>query len=310
MIASRLEGMPPMEDLGQIVTFVRVVRTGSFAAAARQLKLTGSVASKHVAKLEQELGMRLLNRSTRKLSLTEAGTAYYGHCQRIVEEVESSQRALAELKAMPQGLLRVTAPVPIAARLGPLLREFLARYPGIRLELDPSNRVVDLAAEGFDLALRVGRSRPPKLVARLLGGIHVQLCAAPAYIRREGTPRHPAELERHNCLNMPAAMPGGVWPFVRDGRRLEVAVKGTVQSDAVEALYDLALAGIGISLLPEGLVGADVRAGRLVTLLPDWRLETGASLYAVHLPTRHVAPKVRVFIDFLAGQAEALLARP
>jgi DNA-binding transcriptional LysR family regulator len=298
-----------VEDLAQILTFVRVVRTGSFAAAARQLKVTGSVASKHIAKLEQELGMRLLNRSTRKLSLTEAGEAYYGHCERIVEEVENSQRALAELKAMPQGLLRVTAPVPIAARLGPLLREFLARYPGIKLELDPSNRVADLAAEGFDVALRVARSRPPKLVARLLGEIHVRLCAAPAYVRREGAPRHPAELARHNCLNMPSAMPGGVWPFVRGGERLEVAVRGTVQSDAVEALYDLALAGSGVTLLPEGMVSGDVRAGRLVALLPDWRLEPGASLYAVHLPTRHVAPKVRVFIDYLAAHADALSAR-
>lgn len=297
-----------MEDLAQIVTFVRVVRTGSFAAAARQLKVTGSVASKHVAKLEQALGVRLLNRSTRKLSLTEAGTAYYGHCQRIVEEVENSQRALAELKAMPQGLLRVTVPVPIAARLGPLLREFLARYPGIQLDIDPSNRVVDLAAEGFDLALRVARSRPPKLVARVLGEIRLQLCAAPAYIRREGAPRHPSELERHNCLNMPSAMQGGLWPFVRGGERLEIAVHGTLQSDALEALYDLVLAGTGITLLPEDMLTGEIRAGRLVALLPDWKVEIGASLYAVHLPTRHVAPKVRVFIDFLAERLDALAA--
>jgi DNA-binding transcriptional LysR family regulator len=290
-----------VEDLSQIVTFVGVVRAGSFAGAARQLKVTGSVASKHVAKLEQALGVRLLNRSTRKLSLTEAGAAYFEHCQRIVEEVESSKRALAELKAVPQGLLRVTAPVPFAARLGPLLQEFLARYPRIQLDLDASNRVVDLAGEGFDVALRVARSRPPKLVARLLRSIDVLLCASPEYLRRQGRPRHPADLARHNCLTIPSATRDGIWHFARGSERFELAARGTLQSDVVEALYDLVLAGTGVTLLPDDMIVEDIRAGRLLPLLTDWEVETGARLYAVHLPTRYVAPKVRVFIDFLAG---------
>lgn len=295
-----------MEELAHIVTFARVVKAGSFAGAARQLKLSGPVASKHVAKLEQALGVRLLNRSTRKLSLTEAGAAYYEHCVRIVAEVESSKSALAQLQAQPRGLLRVTAPVPVAARLGPMLRDFLARHPGVQLDLDASNRVVDLAAEGFDVAIRVAREPPPQVVARRLCGIRAQLCAAPEYLRREGVPRQPADLLRHNCLTIPSAMQGGVWHFLRAGERVEVAVRGTVQSDVVEALHDLALAGAGITLLLGDTAAGAIREGRLTPLLTDWQIESGAALYAVHLPTRHLAPKVRAFVEFMAERIGAM----
>jgi DNA-binding transcriptional LysR family regulator len=285
-----------------MVTFARVVKAGSFTAAARQLKVTGSVASKHVAKLEKTLGVRLLNRSTRKLSLTEAGTAYYKHCARIVEEVESGKRALAQLQAVPRGRLRVTAPVPFAARwLGPLLHEFLQRYPEIQLDLDSSNRVVDLAQEGFDVAIRgATRPLPPNVVARLLHTMELHLCASPQYLQRAGVPKHPSELSRHNCLSLSPAVQAEVWPFVRGGERVEVPVSGSMQSNMVEALHDLVLAGTGVTLLPGELVGKDIRDGRLTPLLTDWQVETRAQVYAVYLPTPHLAPKVRVFVDFLA----------
>jgi DNA-binding transcriptional LysR family regulator len=289
-----------MEDLAYMVTFARVVKAGSFAGAARRLKVTSSVASKHVAKLEQALGVRLLNRSTRKLSLTEAGTAYYEHCARIVEEVESSQRAIAELQSVPRGLLKVTAPVTFAnTRLGPILREFFERYPEIQIDLNASNRVTDLAEDGFDVAIRIARTLPPNVVARLLRRVRWHLCASPEYLRREGAPQHPANLSRHNCLTFPTATLGGVWHFVRGGERVEVAVHGSLQANMVEALHDLALAGTGITLLPGYMAGKDIREGKLLPVLADWEIEAGSNLYAVYLPTRYLAPKVRVFVDFL-----------
>ena len=290
-----------MEDLAHIVTFVQVVKAGSFAAAARQLKVTGTVASKHVAKLEHELGIRLLHRSTRKLSLTEAGTTYYPHCARIVEEVDNARRALAQLQTAPRGLLRVTVPVPVAGTLGPALREFLQRYPEIQLDLDASNRVVDLAAEGYDLAIRAsGKSLPSSnLVARLLRSLPLQLCAAPEYLQRRGTPRHPGELSQHNCLILPVAMPDSVWRFTRGSERVEVKVHGAVQTDALETLRDLVLNGTGLTLLPDEMADKAIRKGRLIRLLKEWEIEPRVNLYAVYLPTPYLPPKVRAFIDFL-----------
>jgi DNA-binding transcriptional LysR family regulator len=289
-----------MEDMAYMVTFARVVKAGSFAGAAKRLGMTSSVASKHVAKLEKALGVRLLNRSTRKLSLTEAGAAYYEHCARIVEEVDSAQTTIAQLQAAPRGQLKVTAPVTFAnTRLGPILREFFTRYPDIQVDLNASNRVVDLAEEGFDVAIRIARTLPPNVVARELRPVHWHLCGSPEYLAREGEPTHPANLTRHNCLTFPTAAPGTVWHFVRGSERVEVPVHGSLQSNMVEALHDLVLAGTGLTLLPGYIAGKDIREGKLRAVLADWQIEWGSSLYAVYLPTRYLAPKVRVFVDFL-----------
>ncbi len=289
-----------MEDLAYMVTFARVVKAGSFAGAARRLKVSTSVTSKHVAKLERSLGVRLLNRSTRKLSLTEAGAAYYEHCARIVEEVESSKRAVAQLQATPRGLLRVTAPITFAnSRLGAVLPDFFRRYPEVQLELNASNRVVDLAEEGYDVAIRIVRSLPPNVVARQLRPVRWHLCATPKYLEREGTPVHPSGLTRHNCLIFPTLLQNGVWHFTRDKDRIEVAVHGNLQANTVETLHDLVLADAGITLLPGYIAGEDIRDGKLVPILTDWEIEAGAHLYVVYMPTRHMAPKMRVFVDFL-----------
>jgi DNA-binding transcriptional LysR family regulator len=298
-----------MEDLGYMVTFARVVKAGSFAGAARRLGMTSSVASKHVAKLERSLGVRLLNRSTRKLSLTEAGAAYYEHCARIVDEVESSKTAIAQLQAAPRGLLRVTAPVTFAnTRLGPILREFFTRHPDIQIDLNASNRVVDLAEEAFDVAIRIARTLPPNVVARELRPVRWHLCGSPDYLAREGEPSHPANLSRHNCLTFPTTAPSTVWHFVRGSERVEVPVHGSLQSNLVEALHDLVLAGTGLTLLPGYIAGKDIREGKLRAVLADWRIEEGSSLYAVYLPTRYLAPKVRVFVDFLVEKFGAKTA--
>jgi DNA-binding transcriptional LysR family regulator len=289
-----------MEDLAYMVTFARVVKAGSFAGAARRLKVTSSVASKHVAKLEKALGVRLLNRSTRKLSLTEAGAAYYEHCARIVEEVESSKRAIAELQAVPRGLLRVTAPVTFAnTRLGPILREFFERYPEIQIDLNASNRLIDLAEEGYDVAIRIARTLPPNVVARELRRVRWHLCGAPQYLEREGEPVHPANLTRHNCLSFSGPGQTATWHFVRGSERSEVPIHGNLASNTVEALHEMVLAGAGLTLLPGYMAGKDIRDGLLRPVLADWEVESGSNLYAVFLPTRYLAPKVRVFVDFL-----------
>jgi DNA-binding transcriptional LysR family regulator len=297
-----------MEDLAYLMTFARVVKAGSFAGAARRLKVSTSVASKHVAKLEKSLGVRLLNRSTRKLSLTEAGAAYYDHCARIVEEVDNSKRAIAQLQAAPRGLLRVTAPSTFATtRLSAVLPEFFARYPEIQIELNATNRLIDLAEEGFDVAIRIARTLPPNVVARRLRPVRWHLCASPAYLEREGTPAHPSSLTRHNCLAFPTAPQSGIWHFVRGDERVEVPVHGSLQANAVEAMHDLALAGLGLTLLPGYLAGVDIREKRLVPVLTDWAIESGSELYVVYLPNRYLAPKLRVFVDFLVerfGQEE------
>jgi len=283
-----------------MVTFARVVKAGSFAGAARRLHVTSSVASKHVAKLEQALGVRLLNRSTRKLSLTEAGAAYYEHCARIVEEVENSKTAIAQLQAAPRGLLRVTAPVTFAnTRLGPILREFFARHPDVQIDLNASNRVVDLAEEGFDVAIRIARTLPPNVVARELRRVRWHLCASPEYLEREGVPAHPANLTRHNCLTFPAPGTSPEWHFTRGGEKATVPVHGSLQSNMVEALHDLVLNGTGLTLLPGYMAGKDISEGKLRAVLEDWEIEAGSSLYAVYLRSRFLAPKVRVFVDFL-----------
>ena len=289
-----------MEDLAYMVTFARVVKAGSFAGAAKRLGMTSSVASKHVAKLEKALGVRLLNRSTRKLSLTEAGAAYYEHCARIVDEIESSKTAIAQLQAAPRGLLRVTAPVTFAnTRLGPILREFFSRYPDIQIDLNASNRLVDMAEEGFDVAVRIARTLPPNVVARELRPVQWHLCGSPEYLEREGVPQHPSNLTRHNCLTFPTPAQPVIWHFVRGGERVDVPVHGSLQANMVEALHDLVLSGSGLTLLPGYIAGKDIREGKLRAVLADWQIESGSSLYAVYLPTRYLAPKVRVFVDFL-----------
>jgi DNA-binding transcriptional LysR family regulator len=315
--------MQAAEDIAYMVTFARVVKAGSFAGAARRLNVTSSVASKHVAKLEKALGVRLLNRSTRKLSLTEAGTAYYEHCARIVEEIDSSRHAIARLQAAPRGLLRVTAPVTFAStRLGPILREFFTRHPDVQIDLNASNRIADLAEDGFDVAVRIARTLPPNVVARQLRPVRWHLCASPEYLEREGEPVHPANLTRHNCLTFSAPGAGPIWHFVRGAERVEVPVHGSLQANMAEALHDLALAGGGLTLLPGYMAGRDIAGGRLKRLLADWEIESGSNLYAVYLPTRYLAPKVRVFVDFLverfgerpapprAARADALPSAP
>lgn len=288
-----------MEDLNYVVTFTRVVQSGSFAAAGHRLKLAPSVVSKHVAKLEQTLGTRLLQRSTRKLSLTDAGSAYFEHCARIVEELEQSRHAVARLQAEPSGKLRISSLNSlIEAVIAPLLPEFLQRYPKVELEIVTSDRVVDLADEGFDLALRISSSPGPLLVARRLAPIHFVICATPEYLVRHGRPQHPQELLQHNCLGFPGALERD-FEFMRAGEQIRVPIQGNFRVNNFSTLRQLALAHAGITLLPTYTIGADLAEGRLVAPLLEWRGFRNSALYAVYLPNRYGSPKLRAFVDYM-----------
>lgn len=291
--------------LGPMVTFARVVQAGSFAAAARMLGVNTSVTSKHVSQLERELGTRLLERGGRGLRLTAAGAACLGHCQRVIEEVEHARQAVAQMQSTPRGRLRVSAPPGLIAGLVvPWLPEFRRRFPLIELDVSVSNRIIDLAEEGFDLALRVTDAPQPNVVARKLADMRIVACAAPAYLERRGTPHEPMDLLDHDCLQFtpPGLMASSV--FEKDGVRLDVPLRGGIRINHAEPLRTLALGGLGIALLSRHLVHEDLHAGRLVRLLPGWRPVVDAALYAVYLPNRYGMPKLRVFVDFLLEKFE------
>lgn len=289
-----------MDDLNHVLTFARVVQSGSFAAAADRLGIASSVASKHVAKLEQALGARLLQRSTRKLSLTEAGRAYYEHCARIVEELEQSRAAVASLQAEPGGRLRVTCINSFAGWvIAPMLPAFFERYPKIELEIVTSDRMIDLAEEGFDLALRITGAPQPNLVARRITDVRFVVVGSPDYFARRGLPQTPADLAQHNCLGIPLGTADRSWQFSREDEQLAVSINGSLAINNVDALRYNALAGVGVALLPTFAVGKYLRDGRLIAPLPEWRGFNESTLYAAYLPNRYGSPKLRAFIDFL-----------
>ena len=289
-----------MEDLNHVVTFARVVQAGSFAAAAERLQMAPSVASKHVAKLEKALGARLLQRSTRKLSLTEAGQAFYEHCARIVEELEQSRAAVASLQAEPSGRLRLTCLNSLAGWVvAPMLPAFFQRYPKIELEIVTSDRLVDLAEEGFDVALRITANPAPNLVAKRLAPIRFLICGTPEYFARHGTPQHPDDLAQHNCLGFPQSLVNSTWHFTREGTQASVRVAGSLSVNNVDALRLNTLASVGLALLPTYAVGKYLSEGRLVAPLPEWRGFNESTLYACYLPNRYGSPKLRAFVDFL-----------
>ena len=298
-----------MIDLEACRVFARVVEQHSFSAAARSLGMSLPAVSKHVARLERELEARLLHRTTRRLSLTEAGAVFHGHCLRLLEDARAAQEGVLHLHDAPRGELRLSAPVSFAStELAPLLPGFLARFPEISLDIDASDRLVDLADEGFDLAIRLTEHPPEGLVARPLHGLRRVVCASPEYLRRAGAPAHPAELARHECLTYPQFEGAARWDFERDGERVEVLVRGRLRSNNSELLLRSGRQGLGLLRVRDYTVREDLRRGSLREVLRDWAPGTGAAIHLLYLPNRRLPPKARVFIDYLLqayGAAEA-----
>lgn len=289
--------------------FVRVAALGSFSAAARALGMSQSMATKHVVAIEARLGIKLFNRTTRRVTPTEAGRRYLRSCERILAEIEEAEEAAAADRVAPRGMLRISVPVSFGIRhIAPALAEFGRLYPGVSVELGLNDRFVDLIEEDWDLAVRIGRLRDSSLVARRLAPCRTIVCAAPSYLAAKGTPRTLAELREHNCLGytLPDPHDAERWRFGSHGETV-VRIGGNLRASNGEALRAAAVAGQGLIYQPTFLVGSDIRAGRLVPVRLDQPTADDLAVHAVRPPDRQPPARVQAFIDFLA---ERLLPDP
>lgn len=288
-----------MENLTAMAVFAKVVEQRSLSGAARELGLSKSSVSKLVARLEKSLGARLLNRTTRQMSPTEAGAAFYDHCARIVEAMEEAKLAVSRLHSEPRGVLKISASVAFGTlHIAPLLGDFLARFPEVKIDMTINDRFVDLADEGYDVAIRIAKDPGLNIVARKLAPIHRKICGASGYFARRGVPRTAVDLADHNCLTYTYVHPKDLWRLQGPEGALSVQVSGNLRLNDDEALSQAVLGGLGIAILPTFIVGSDLQAGRLRSVLSEYALPE-QDVYAVYLPTRHLSAKVRAFIDFL-----------
>ncbi len=288
-----------MQDMNLMAMYAHVVESGSFSAAARRLGISRSAVSKAVARLEKALGARLLNRSTRHLSVTEVGAVFAEHCSRILDEAVQAEQVVSSLHAQPRGVLKVAASVAFGTlHVAPALADFLGRYPELNIDMTIGDRAVDLAEEGYALVVRVARELPQNLVARRLAPVRRKLCATLEYFERHGVPRIPQDLARHNCLDYTHSGEQGLWRFTGPEGDIAVPVSGRLRINDDEALSQAVLGGLGLALLPTFIIGRDIQAGRLRAALSEY-IPVEQHVYAFYLPTRHLPAKVRAFIDFL-----------
>jgi DNA-binding transcriptional LysR family regulator len=318
-----------LDQLGGMAVFVQVVDTGSFTAAGRRLGLDKSAVSKQVSRLEAQLGQKLLHRTTRALSLTEAGQLLYDRAAQSLEALVEARQALGQLAITPSGTLRLTTSVAFGRLcIAPLIPEFLARHPQLKLRCSLLDRTVDLAEEGYDLAIRISPRLADNLVARPLGEVTYRLCASPDYLARHPAVQTPADLMAHNCLYYGNNDFSDKWTFQRGtshglshgqqaAQRDTVQVSSNFVINSSEVIRDAVLRGMGIGLLPLYAVEEALSQGRLCALLPEWEAEGpfGTTAYAVWLPTRHLPLKVRLFVDYLVeklggGDSAISIAQP
>ncbi|MEZ5935425.1 MAG: LysR family transcriptional regulator [Alphaproteobacteria bacterium] len=290
-----------MDVYGAMRTFRQVVASEGFAAAARQLGRATSSVSRQIAELENELGVRLFHRTTRQLSLTEAGQIYHERAVRILDEVDEARLAVASEEAEPSGVLRVAMPTAIGREIVALaLPGFLARHPAVRVVLSMSDLLVDMVDARVDVAIRVGRQKDSALIARKIGESRRVVCASPAYLEQAGTPKRPADLEHHNCLTFRDHPGHNIWSFLGPEGTEELRVSGNLFARSADALAAGAVAGLGLILLPDWNIGIELRSHRLRAVLADYEVVPAASpIYAVYPPSPYVPPKVRAFVDFL-----------
>lgn len=302
-----------MQDLNAMFLFAKVVEHGSYSAAARALGLQTSKLSRRISDLERNLGVRLLQRTTRRVTVTEVGQTYYQHCAALEAEALAAQEAIDRTRSEPQGTVRMSCPVSLMKLpVGPVIANFLAKYPHVRVNVDMTNRRVDVVEEGFDLALRV--RQPPleasTLAMRRLGESETVLVASPALLKKSGRPAHPHDLPRFPALSMAAAGDRYTWPFrEQDGTPLNVTLSPRLMTDSFDALRAAAIAGIGIAYMPEFVVQEDIESGALERVLPEFGIAPG--IVHVVFPTRRgMVPAVRAFIDTLAEGFEENCPKP
>jgi DNA-binding transcriptional LysR family regulator len=286
-----------MDRATSMTVFVRVVEGGSFAAAARRLRMSPAMVSTHVQSLEDRLGVRLLNRTTRKLSLTEIGETVYERCAHIVGEIEAVEALTTTLQATPRGILRIASPLGPARYLAPPIAAYAAAYPEVSVVLTVTDRVVDVVEEGFDLALRIGPLADSSLVARRLNAGRLIVCGAPAYLAARGTPQRPEDLAHHNCLLF-EKVPHSEWRFTgADGEHV-VPVAGNLCVNSADVMRVSMLCGQGLGVLSDRMLADDIEAGRLVRVLERYALPP-LIVHAVYPQGRYVSAKLRSFLDWI-----------
>lgn len=289
-----------MDRFLEMQTFSAVVDAGSFIKAADTLGFSKAAVSRYVGELEARLGVRLLHRTTRRLSLTEEGEVFYARCRELLSGVEEAEAELNSRSGAARGLLRVNAPITFGiTHLAPLWSAFRQLYPQVRLDLTLSDRVVDLIEEGYDVAIRIATLPASTLISKRLAGTRMVLCASPAYLNAHGTPQHPADLAKHTVIAYSYWSTGDEWQFDGPQGRVSVKVNPCMHTNSGDTCRAMALAHQGVVLQPTFLIGEDLAAGTLVELMPEFRSVT-LDIYAIYPTRKHVAPKVRVLIDFLA----------
>jgi DNA-binding transcriptional LysR family regulator len=293
-----------MDRLDAMRQFVRVAELGSFSAVAQQLGIARSVVTRQIAALEAHLGVKLMARSTRRLALTSAGTAYLEKCRVILNLVEAAETDVAEERQTPRGNIRISLPLSFGLkRLAPLLLEFSQRYPEVALDMDYSDRRVNLIEEGIDLSIRITRRLQPGDVARKIGSGRMLVVASPEYLARHGRPRHPSELAHHECLGYTAGGAGQSWQFMVDGQLAAFQVRSRINANNGDVLTEAAAQGLGITLQPDFIADSFLAAGRVESILADFPVpELG--IYAMLPSNRHIPHRVRVLMDFLAASAQ------
>ncbi len=290
-----------MDRFQEMSVFAAVVDAGSFVGASDALEMSKPAVSRHVAELEARLGVRLLHRTTRRLSLTEEGEVFYARCKELLGELAEAEAEITSRTGKACGQLKVSAPVSFGLlHLAPLWAGFMARHPGVVLDVTLSDRMVDLVEEGFDLAVRVARLPSSSLVGRKLSSTRSVLCASPTYLKAHGTPKHPADLARHAVIAYSLLSTGDTWSFEGPEGPASVKVAPRMRTNSGDTCRAAALGHQGIIVQPTFLVGEDLRSGALVELMPQYRsIELG--IYALYPTRKHVLPKVRLLVDHLVA---------
>lgn len=276
--------------------FVAVAETASFTAAAKRLRLSVAQISRQVAGLESRLKVKLFYRTTRRVTLTEAGGVYYRHCSHALEGLDDAERAVSDLQATPQGKIKLTAPITFGEeRVMPLINDFMVLHPQLELECQLSNQLVDILADGYDLAIRLGHLQDSSMIARKLSGRRRYVCASPDYVERFGAPHTLSELEQHHCLVGGA----GYWRFLEADKTRSVKVSGRMQCNSAYALVDAALKGLGLIQVPDYYVQDYIQQGRLLTVL-DLYCEPEEGIWALYPFNRQLSPKIKMLVAYLA----------
>jgi LysR family transcriptional regulator for bpeEF and oprC len=290
-----------MKNLNAIPLFISVGESPNLTVAGARLGLSASAVSKAISRLEEELGQRLVHRTTRRITLTAEGAAFLDRCRQILTEISDAEAEIAHTRATPIGRLRVQMPIGFGRIVvAPALGEFIKRYPDLILDLELSDRIVDIAAEGKDAAIHIGELRDSRVIARKLCELRFITCASPEYLEQYGTPQRPEDLSRHRCLGylIPQAGHYRDWNFVRDGKRLSISSSGCLNINNAESLLDATIAGAGIAHMATFVAAEAVRAGKLKVVLREFG-SIGPNVSVIYLPNKHMSPRIRALVDFL-----------